>query len=375
MDSYLNNISGPASCIALSVFAHILFLYPLVFFGNCDFVAPVNRISHIMIELKDTNISPETITKVPNHRPSDSRYRFDNSNDEMGSIVATERNETGKVATSEDQLSGVTTKSTEVIDAEKIDAYHGNSDSVSGTAPIVAEKQILDNAVTLPLRNVGKFPSAVKERLSYRISMFGIPVGSAELEAINENGEIRVTLRTRSNAALSSIYPVDDTIETRHIGENFILTRIRQHEGNFRGDTGFAISLKERSVLWVDRLNTRSIKETIPNSEVLDTLSGFYFLRNRPLQTGKTELLHIYDGETYAPVPVEVLRQETLRLLNFKLVNTLVVHPVQQTDGIFRRTGDIMIWLTDDKNKVPVRIETSIPIGKVVVELISAETE
>jgi hypothetical protein len=114
---------------------------------------------------------------------------------------------------------------------------------------------------------------------------------------------------------------------------------------------------------------------TIPTDEVLDTLSGIYYLRNRQLHIGKTEELHIYDSETYADVPVEILRRETMHLPNFKKVDTLVVRPLQQTAGIFRRTGDVLIWMTDDAYKVPVRIVTSIALGKITAELVSAESK
>lgn len=52
-----------------------------------------------------------------------------------------------------------------------------------------------------------------------------------------------------------------------------------------------------------------------------------------------------------------------------------MLHPLFKTAGFFRRTGDIMIWLTDDKFRVPVRIETFITLGKVTAELISADSE
>jgi hypothetical protein len=69
------------------------------------------------------------------------------------------------------------------------------------------------------------------------------------------------------------------------------------------------------------------------------------------------------------------LRQEEVRLRNFKKVDCLVVRHVKQEGGIFRRTGDMLIWLTNDENKVPVRIETTTPFGKVTVELVSSETQ
>jgi hypothetical protein len=85
-------------------------------------------------------------------------------------------------------------------------------------------------------------------------------------------------------------------------------------------------------------------------------------------------MLHIFDSEYYADVPVEILRRETVRLPNLTNIDTLVIRPLQKTAGIFRRTGDILIWITDDVNKVPVKIVTSVALGTVTVELMSAES-
>jgi hypothetical protein len=51
------------------------------------------------------------------------------------------------------------------------------------------------------------------------------------------------------------------------------------------------------------------------------------------------------------------------------------VHPILKTEGFFGRSGEVLVWLTDDEKKVPVKMEAEIPLGKVTAELVSAETE
>ena len=97
-----------------------------------------------------------------------------------------------------------------------------------------------------------------------------------------------------------------------------------------------------------------------------------YFLRNRPLQVGTTETLHIYDSDSYAAIPVNVIRAETVTLPAFREVEALLVQPQIKTGGIFRRTGDVQMWLSGDRYKVPVKIVTFIALGKVTIELMSA---
>jgi len=107
----------------------------------------------------------------------------------------------------------------------------------------------------------------------------------------------------------------------------------------------------------------------------MDAVSGFYFLRNRNLEVGNSVELHLFDSNQYSPTTIEVLRRERIGLPGGNKVDALVLHPLFKTAGFFRRTGDIMIWLTDDQFRVPVRLETYISLGKVTAELIAAESE
>jgi hypothetical protein len=226
-----------------------------------------------------------------------------------------------------------------------------------------------------PVREAGEFLAAKLERLTYRISLLKVPVGSAVMEATNKDGELRITVKITSNAVLSSLYPVDDLVETRLIKGNYLLTRVRQKEGSFRGDFGFTLMLREHKAFWVDRLRNRYDYQPIPGDDVMDLLSGFYFLRSLDLEVGKEVQLQLFDSNEYSPTNVEVLRRERIELPGSRAVETLALHPLFKTAGFFRRTGDIMIWLTDDRFRVPVRMETSIALGKVTAELVSAESE
>ncbi|MGD1075305.1 MAG: DUF3108 domain-containing protein, partial [Thermodesulfovibrionales bacterium] len=48
---------------------------------------------------------------------------------------------------------------------------------------------------------------------------------------------------------------------------------------------------------------------------------------------------------------------------------------ILKTEGLFQKKGDILIWLTDDDIRIPVKVETEVPIGKVVATLKGRESE
>jgi hypothetical protein len=212
-----------------------------------------------------------------------------------------------------------------------------------------------------------------QERLTYQISLAGMPVGTAHLEATNRQGELRIISSIRSNSAISAFYPVNDSTDTRLIKGRYLLTRIRLHEGFFVSDTGFNLMFHEKKIFWVDRLKNRYSNEPLESMDTLDFISGFYFLRLQPLKIGTTITLRLYDGDTTVLVPVEVLRQEQLALPGLRSVETLVIKPTFSKSGFFKNNHDLLIWLTNDENRVPVRIESTTPIGRIVAELVASE--
>ena len=365
-------IRALAVCIGLSILVHLLVLMSLGRFGDYTFGGPVNLQPAVMVDMAKLRDDAAPVEGSDREQPDDAA---EEAPDERKHAEVQEEQIPALPAMPErDPAEQKIIKPAETA-PEKLAAVTRASKPAAAQQPDTPRQSASAAEIPPPLRAAEEFMSSKSEKLSYLVSLMGVPVGNVELEAKNEHGEVRITLRTKSNSALSNIYPVDNLIETRHIGGNFIITKIRQREGSSKSDIGFTIFLRDKRVFWVDRTRNRYSDETIPNSEVLDTLSSFYYLRNRPLQIGTTEILHIYDGDIYAPVPVEILRQEEVRLRNFKKVDTLLLRHAKQKEGIFRRTGDMLVWLTNDENKVPVRIETTTPVGKVIVELVSAETQ
>lgn len=246
---------------------------------------------------------------------------------------------------------------------------------VDGNSPTGETRRVMQEEMLFAGRKATAFLATAHEKLRYQLSMFGLPVGSAVLEAVNKDGEIRLSMTAQSNAVISRIYPVADYAETRLIGGEYIVSNFRQHEGRFHGDTGFALCLSQQNVLWTDRLTRVVTNSHLDDRDVLDIISAFYYLRNQPLEVGKVVRLRIYDHQKIVDAPVEVLRRERTKLPGFREEDTLVVRPGLPSDGLFRRSGELLVWLTDDQYKVPVRMETSISLGKVTAELISAEAE
>ena len=340
-----------AVCLAVSLLTHLLLWRAAGFFGSYDFRKPVDY-GFVAVELPDV-VQPAAVA-LPRSAPD---------NLPPPDTINTPVEESGE--------DSQTLNSGSIPTPIAKPSPQPRSAQVSTPGPASDSKP----GDTLRPLNSGAFLTTPYEKLTYQLRMLSIPVGTAELEAQNDNGNVVISLRVRSNAAFSNIFLVDNLVESRHVAGRFIMTTIRQQEGAYRSEQMFSINLNRKRVSFSDLISGHHSQQQIPSDQTLDTLSGMYFLRKRPLAVGTTELLHIFDSETYAEVPTEILRTEEITLPNLTRVTTLVLKPLQKTAGIFRRTGDILIWLTNDDAKVPVRIETSIMLGTVTAELISSESE
>jgi len=379
-------------CLVLSIVAHCLALSAVRLLGSYHLGAAVGE-APVMVDLGDLRNAPPAQAKAAAPKADTEAKRKGGSKESPPATEPaaqqkaaspappeTERRETKPAANTEAAPPAEPHEMAEKAQSAPVTA-HTTAPPPAPTAaepPKAAATSARPSAAATSTTGTSQrrdYLFAKGEKLTYLVSMMGMPIGTAELEAKNDERGTTITLRVRSNAAISGIYPVDDVVETQHIDGRYLMTKIRQHEGSFKSDEYFSINLVQKRVTYADNLHYRNLRMSVPTDDVLDTLSGIYSLRSRQLQVGRTETLHIFDSEKYAEVPVEILRREEMRLPNLTTVDALVIRPLQKTAGIFRRTGDILIWMTDDANKVPVKIVTQIALGKVTAELLSAESD
>ena len=371
-----NHRSSVAFFILLSLMAHGVTAYTLVYFGLYDVTRPLRPEPIVSVDIgqpEQKSLSPEAAHSVEAKSRSQAGLPL------IASEVQTDdpgraggRKGTRFTASGTDTpLVGATVSShqeTAFAPAGREGAHQQRISEEPAARPAIVMNYPL-------ILKTGDLLRAKREKLSYLITLYGIPVGNATLEAKNAGGELRITATAHSNDVISTLYPVDNWAETRVMAGNYILTRIRQQEGTYRSDIGFTICLPQRNVFWINRLSKGVANYAIESNDVMDVITGFYSLRTRDLAVGSTVVLHLFDSNEFAATSVHVVRRERVVLPGFRTMETLVIKPELQTEGLFRKRGELLIWLTDDEFKVPVRLETTIALGKVTAELVSAESE
>lgn len=232
----------------------------------------------------------------------------------------------------------------------------------------------LTSAFLLLLPATGNaFP--IPERLEFEVSYSGIPAGRAVQEVKQVGDEIQIVSTAKSADWLNLFFPVDDRIESVLISgapPNYIgvprLYRERISEGWTRFQKEAVFDRQKLEVTTKDFLKNNETTGKI-TKRTYDTLSSFFYFRSVPLQVGTSYFIDIFDCKKLWNTEVQVLRREEIvtPLGKFK---TVVIKPILKFEGIFARTGDMFIWLTDDDRRIPVQMKSKVRIGSITATVV-----
>ena len=126
--------------------------------------------------------------------------------------------------------------------------------------------------------------------------------------------------------------------------------------------------------------NTVKVKDYEKNTEdtfsvpenVQDIVSSFYYLRNHPkidmLKEGEAiEIDMFFDNET-TKFKLKYIGKEDLKT-KFGKIQCKVFRPYVQAGRVFKEEESLSVWISDDDNKIPVRIKASLAVGSLKADL------
>jgi hypothetical protein len=209
----------------------------------------------------------------------------------------------------------------------------------------------------------------VGERLEFIVRYGPIKAGSAvmEVEKIVDCGgrdTYHVFSTAKSSAFFSLFFKVDDKVESYIDTQGIYSCRFEKHirEGGFKDDkaTNF------------DQINHLAItgKDTIKTYPfVQDMLSAFYYARTQDLEVGKPLFIDNHTDRKNYPIEVKVHRRQRVKT-RAGTFNCLLLEPVLRTAAIFENKGRLLVWVTDDRFKMPVMMKSKVIIGSITTELV-----
>jgi len=214
-----------------------------------------------------------------------------------------------------------------------------------------------------------------REKLYFELYWLGMYVGNATFEAVHNNGEVKITSQAHSAPIISAFYRVEDYAESRIFNGAPVHFKIKQQEGKYRSNKETIFDQSGRKVTFFNHLKETKDEHAMEGPDLWDVISAFYYLRTHSMETGKTISINVFDSNKFLTAEVTVVGRERIEDVNQKVIDTVIVKPVLNSEGLFKNKGTILVWFSDDEHRIPVKMETEVPVGKVIAKLTSRETE
>jgi hypothetical protein len=198
----------------------------------------------------------------------------------------------------------------------------------------------------------------------------GTATFTSTLETMNNRQVYHITGEGKTNSSYDWIYKVRDKYETYiDTGTMQPLKFIRNvNEGGYK---------KYQNVTFNKTANTAITTDGVFKVPacIQDVVSSMYYARNidfsqlRP--EDKIPFSMFLDNEVYN-MYIRYLGKETIKTRYGKF-NTIKIKPLLLKGQIFEGGENMTVWITDDPNHIPVRVESPLVVGKIKVDMMSYE--
>ena len=190
---------------------------------------------------------------------------------------------------------------------------------------------------------------------------------------LNNKDVFHIVGRGKSTGLLHLFFKVDDNYET-YIDKNSGLPYrfIRQiDEGSHTKDLQIDFDQKLNKAHVFDRKHNENNTFTT-QEKVHDMLSSFYYIRNslneNNLVAGQEFNIDMFFDKENHNFKLKFLGREVLNT-KFGKVATLKFKPYVMAGRVFKEEEALTLWITDDKNKMPIRIKADLAVGSLNADL------
>ncbi len=213
------------------------------------------------------------------------------------------------------------------------------------------------------------------EKLTFDVKYGFVTAGVATMQIpsikrISGRNAYHILFEVNSVPSFDWIYKVRDRYESYLDVEGLFPWRFEQHirEGGYSRD--FSAFFDQRR----GKAKTSEGEYEIPKY-VNDIVSAFYLARTFDYfdmkEGDKIHLQNFYKDKVY-DLDVKYHGKERIEV-TAGTFDCIIVEPLVQEGGLFKSEGSILVWLTDDDLKIPVKVKTKVIIGSIDAHLTKYE--
>tara|TARA_A100001388_G_C28764668_1_gene499955 strand:+ start:562 stop:1266 length:705 start_codon:yes stop_codon:yes gene_type:complete len=211
-------------------------------------------------------------------------------------------------------------------------------------------------------------PFKVGELLKYSAEWNGIKVGNAELflsgtELFNDVETYQITFTTRTNGLANTLFPIRDRVDVWIDKKELFTHRIKKdiNQSTYKEKIDVSFNYDELKALSNDKSIDIDFKARGP-------YSMFYFLRTIDLIPEKIMSFSSYEGKRIVNYNLKMTGTEIVDSGLGKF-SCKVIKPFSEGKELFKNKGDMRIWISETKERLPIKIQIKIQYGSMTLTL------
>ena len=212
-----------------------------------------------------------------------------------------------------------------------------------------------------------------KFRMHYGIVNAGYATVEVK-EAVKNNKKVYHAVGKGWTTGMTKFFfKVDDTYESyfdKETGNPYQFVRKIDEGGYTKNQEGF-FDQSKHNVLVKDYKNKNEKTIIIPPN-TQDILSTFYYLRNYPtidkLKVGESVAIDMFFDDETTKFKLKFIGKEDLKT-KFGTIPCMIFRPYVQAGRVFKEQESLTVWISDDDNKMPIRIKASLAVGSLKADL------
>ncbi len=220
------------------------------------------------------------------------------------------------------------------------------------------------------------------ETLSYSVEWRLIYAGNARLTLTREAGATEdAKLHVESAGLVSKLFTIDDNYRAHYTGDQLCAHTVsldaKEGKRHKSTEVRYVYERGKAAYTETDVLKGAVVKtaETDIPACVTDVVGGLYRLRAMKMEPGQSVQIPTSNGLKTANVKISALNREEVatKLGKFKTIR----YEADVFNGVlYRRSGRLFVWITDDDRRLPVQIQLRmqfLTIGTITLQLEKAE--
>ncbi len=215
------------------------------------------------------------------------------------------------------------------------------------------------------------------EQIRYRVHYGFLNAGEAYMRLTDKYYLVNNKVCYRAEIIGNTVGTFDRIIRIRDVWGSYFDSVNFQPQKSFRSIQENNYRRREETYFDYSKNQARVIAENDTTevfpvvSQVQDMVSGYYFLRLQNYQNLRKndtlKLIGVFEEKTYN-FNIIYLGKTSLKT-KFGKSNTFIISPVMPSNKLFKGKHPIRMWISDDQNRIPLKVEAELLLGALELDI------